>query len=116
MEDRRFWTALDQLASTHTIVVDRARGTPHPRYPDFIYPLDYGYLEGTVSSDGAGVDVWIGTLPGRSITGVVCCVDVLKGDVEMKMLVGCTDAQMQLVLSIHNDGGQSAVLLVRPEE
>jgi inorganic pyrophosphatase len=27
-----------------------------------IYPLDYGYLEITTSSDGGGIDVWFGSL------------------------------------------------------
>jgi inorganic pyrophosphatase len=114
MHDERFWLTLDQLASTHPVVVDRAKGTPHPRYADFVYPLDYGYLQGTTSGDGAGMDVWLGSLPGRVVTGVVCCADVVKGDVEMKLLLGCTEAEMGLVLGIHNDGGQSALLLVRP--
>jgi inorganic pyrophosphatase len=116
LDDLRFWSALDQLAATYPVVVDRAKGTPHPRYPDFIYPLDYGYLEGTVSGDGAGIDVWVGSLPGRSVVGMVCCVDALKGDMEMKLLLGCTRDEMRLVLGIHNDGGQSAVLLARPAE
>ncbi|MDQ3705642.1 MAG: inorganic pyrophosphatase [Chloroflexota bacterium] len=114
MQDERFWRALDQLASRHPVVVDRAKGTPHPRYPDFSYPLDYGYLQGTMSGDGAGVDVWLGSLPGSAVTGVVCCVDAVKGDVEMKLLLGCTEAEMRQVLGIHNDGGQSAILMVRP--
>lgn len=116
MDDLRFWLALDQLASTCPVAVDRPKGTLHPRYPDFIYPLDYGYLEGTMSGDGAGIDVWVGSLPGSTVTGVVCCVDTLKGDVEMKLLLGCTEEEMRLVLGIHNDGTQSAVLLVRPGE
>lgn len=114
MHDERFWLALDQLAAAHPVVVDRAQGTPHPRYPDFSYPLDYGYLQGTTSGDGAGVDVWLGSLPEGAVRGVVCCVDAVKGDVEMKLLLGCTEAEMGLVLGIHNDGGQSALLLVRP--
>jgi inorganic pyrophosphatase len=97
-------------------VVDRARGTPHPRYPGFIYPLDYGYLQGTRSGDGGGIDVWLGSRRGSTVTGVVCCVDTLKGDVEMKLLIGCTREEMRLVLGMHNDGEQSAVLLVRPAE
>ncbi|MDQ3927568.1 MAG: inorganic pyrophosphatase [Chloroflexota bacterium] len=114
MDYARFWLALDQLASAHSIMIDRPTGSMHPRYPDFTYPLDYGYLEGTISGDGAGVDVWVGSLPRSMVTGVVCCVDAVKGDVEMKLLLGCTEAEMRLVLGIHNDGGQSAVLLVRP--
>ncbi len=56
-----FWTDADELVRTHRVVVDRPRNTPHPKATQHIYPLDYGYLEGTSSGDGAGIDVWIGT-------------------------------------------------------
>ncbi len=34
-----FWTALDNLVNQSEIVIDRPKGTEHPRYPDFIYNL-----------------------------------------------------------------------------
>ena len=34
-----FWLALDQLVETSTLVIDRPRGSTHPRYADFQYPL-----------------------------------------------------------------------------
>ena len=57
--------------------------------------------------------MWVGSIGGTKVTGVICCVDALKGDVEMKLLLGCTQEDMRLVLGIHNEGGQSATLLVR---
>ncbi len=50
-----FWNALDELVHYSEIVIDRPKGTPHPRYPDFIYQVDYGYLKDTSSMDGAGM-------------------------------------------------------------
>jgi inorganic pyrophosphatase len=93
-------------------------GTAHPRYPDFIYPLDYGYLEGTQAADGGGIDVWLGdlgSLPERRATGVVFTVDLHKRDAEMKILTGCTPEEAQIILRTHNDGPQSATLVMRPE-
>ena len=52
-----FWRALDALVAGSEIVIDRPRGSAHPRYPDVIYPLDYGYLAGTRAADGDGIDV-----------------------------------------------------------
>ncbi len=51
-----------QLIVTNSLVIDRPKGSSHPRYPHVIYPLDYGYLENTTSSDGDGIDVWLGSL------------------------------------------------------
>ena len=56
-----YWKALDELVSNSEIVIDRPRGSAHPRFPNFIYKVDYGYLKNTSSMDGAGIDVWIGS-------------------------------------------------------
>lgn len=114
MQSTQFWQRLDALIATSRIVIDRPRGTAHPRYPDFIYPLDYGYLEGTRSMDGDGVDVWVGSLPERRLTAVVCTVDVVKRDTELKLLLGCTPDEAALVLRTHNSDLQAAILIPRP--
>ena len=56
-----FWNALDELVKNADIVIDRPKGTTHPRFPNFVYKVDYGYLKETTSMDGAGIDVWVGT-------------------------------------------------------
>ena len=49
-----FWNALDELVKNSEIVIDRAKGTAHPKFPDFIYKVDYGYLKETTAMDGGG--------------------------------------------------------------
>lgn len=85
-----FWEALDALVGRAEIVVDRPRGSHHPDFPEFVYELDYGYLKGTTSADGEGIDVWIGSDPRRQVTGALCTVDLVKHDAELKILVGYT--------------------------
>ena len=72
--DMDFWDALDQLTADSEIVIDRPKGSAHPRFPNFIYPVDYGYLKGTASMDGGGIDVWLGTGE-RKLDAVMCIVD-----------------------------------------
>ena len=55
-----FWEHLDALVAQCAVVIDRPRGSQHPRWETLVYPLDYGYLEGTSSADGGEVDVWVG--------------------------------------------------------
>src|SRR5512137_2080542 len=86
-----FWEYLDSLLRSAQIVIDRPRGSTHPRYPSYIYPLDYGYLEGTSAGDGQEIDVWRGSLPDKKLDAIVCTVDLLKEDAEIKLLVGCTE-------------------------
>ncbi len=110
-----FWQTLTTLVQSSEIVIDRPRGSLHPRYPDFCYPLDYGYLQGTTSGDGQGIDVWLGSDPARQITGVIMTVDALKRDAELKILLGCTSAEQQHILRIVNNGSLAGVLLECPE-
>lgn len=89
-----FWSAVDALVSQHRIVIDRAANSPHPMSPQHIYPLDYGYLDRTRSSDGEGIDIWTGTLPDRRVVGIICTLDAPKSEVEVKLLLGCSRAEI----------------------
>ena len=97
-----------------TLRIDRPQGTRHPRYPDWVYPLDYGYLEGTRSADGGGIDVWVGSLAEKRVAAIICTVDTVKRDSEVKILLGCTTQEMQEILDFHNDGLQAGILVERP--
>lgn len=111
--DNEFWNVLDWLVSDKHIVIDRARGSAHPRYPDLIYPLDYGYLDGTRALDGGGIDLWRGSLEEPRVTGVIVTADRLKGDVEIKLLLGCTPAEQHSALAVHNRQSQAGLLVTR---
>lgn len=110
-----FWQRLDELAASSELVIDRPRGSAHPNYPDFIYPFDYGYLRGTLSMDQDGIDVWAGSLPARRVTGVICTIDLMKKNAEIKVLLGCTPAEAEIILDAHNSGLQSGLLVMRQE-
>lgn len=112
--DEEFWRLLDQMVKTNRIVIDRPKGTPHPKYADYIYPLDYGYLDGTVSSDGAGIDVWIGTSEDKSVCAMISSVDVVKRDSEIKILFACTLEEIRFIYEDHNRlDGMKGILSIR---
>jgi inorganic pyrophosphatase len=113
MEGSEFWMALDRLIGASNSVIDRPKGSSHPRYPSLRYPLDYGYLEGTRSSDGDGIDVWIGSRKSMSVTGMIVTLDLDKRDVEVKLLLGCTAEEAQSALAVHNRGAQAGILIER---
>ncbi len=110
----RFWLTADELVSSSELVIDRPKGSRHPRFSSIIYPLDYGYLDGTGAVDGGGVDVWIGSLTDRAVVGILATVDLFKKDSEIKLLIGCTEAEMQQALETSNSESQSAILIRRP--
>lgn len=93
----RFFAALDELVQASEIVIDRPKDTPHPRIPTAIYPVDYGYLAGTRSNDGAGIDAFVGSSPDLGLVGVVLTADVMKRDAEIKVLLACAPAELDQI-------------------
>ena len=110
---RTFWSDVDSLVASSAVVIDRARGSGHPRSPEHIYPLDYGYLDGTVSGDGQGIDVWLGASGERRVTAVLSTIDLLKRDIEIKLLLGCSPAEMDEIQAFFIRLGMRFVLQVR---
>jgi len=51
-------SALDYLRKPVTVQIDRPLGSRHPRH-GFIYPLNYGFVPGTLSPDGAELDAYV---------------------------------------------------------
>ncbi|MBR1821552.1 MAG: inorganic pyrophosphatase [Clostridia bacterium] len=70
-------------------VIDRPIGSRHPRHPDMIYPINYGYIEGVIAGDGAEQDVYVfGTdKPISTFEGRVIAVYHRINDVEDKWIV-----------------------------
>ena len=110
--NREFWETLDELAANSEIVIDRPKGTAHPKYPDFIYRVDYGYLKNTASMDGAGIDVWVGSGE-KKIDAIICTVDLMKKDSEIKILIGCTEKEKQIIYQTHNETEYMKGILIR---
>lgn len=69
--------------------IDRPAGSRHPRYPDMIYPINYGFVDGMFAPDGAEQDVYVlGTDdPLNRFEGKVIAVYHRFHDVEDKWIV-----------------------------
>lgn len=107
-----FWLALEKLVTETNIVIDRPKGSHHPKYSDFIYPVAYGYLDGTTSADGGGIDVWHGE-NGNYVDAIICTIDLLKKDSEIKILIGCSNEEKQLIYAAHNDSEYMKGVMIR---
>ncbi len=101
--------------SEHELVIDRKKGSVHPRFDDMVYPLDYGYLAGTTSMDGGGMDVFRGSLPGNSIQGVICTVDRCKSDAEVKIVYNCTRGEIMQALDFLDTDKMGVVFVGNPD-
>jgi len=58
-----------------------------------VYPLDYGFIPGTIGTDGDAVDCFIGSGSTR-LAGMILTTDHREGDREVKLLVDCTPEEI----------------------
>jgi len=111
--EQNFWNLLDTLLTGAEIIIDRPKGSSHPRYPQIIYPLDYGYIKDTHASDNECIDVWLGSASGQKLDAIICTVDLGKRDTEMKLLVGCTEDEKSYICTFYNELVNMGGILIR---
>ena len=72
-----------------TVIADRPMGSCHPEYPDMYYPVNYGYIEGTMAADGEEEDAYIlgVQVPVSKYTGRIIAMIERKNDIEHKWVV-----------------------------
>ena len=72
-----------------TVTVDRPIGSAHPDYPELIYPINYGYIDGIHAADGEEQDAYILGVyePISEFTGRVIAIIHRHNDVEDKLVV-----------------------------
>ena len=77
------------VGKTVKVIIDRPLGSPHPKYKDIIYPINYGYIEGILALDGEEQDAYVlgVNTPISEFTGKVIAVIHRFDDVEEKWVV-----------------------------
>ena len=68
--------------------IDRPMGSKHPKY-GFIYPVNYGYVEGTISGDGEELDCYLlGVFePVKEYTGKCIAIIHRTNDNDDKLII-----------------------------
>ena len=71
------------------VTVDRPLGSCHPEYRDMRYPVNYGYIAGTMAPDGEEQDAYILGVdrPVEAFTGRIIAIVHRFDDVEEKWVV-----------------------------
>jgi len=111
--DKLFWDYLEKVVNNNEIVIDRPKGTSHPKFKDKIYNVDYGYLKNTKSMDGAGIDVFVGSKISKDIDAIICNIDLFKNDSEIKILIGCTEEEKDWVYNFMNSYESMKAIMIK---
>ncbi|AMC92947.1 Inorganic pyrophosphatase [Erysipelothrix larvae] len=103
-----FWQKLDSLVLSTNLVISQPKGSRHPQYLNMVYPVDYGYL-----SDSASMKVFKGSLKKSTVDAIMIVVDILKRDLEVKLIMGCTEDEEVKILRFINQTDYQKGFLVR---
>ncbi len=76
------------LGETVTIEIDRPIGTVHPKHPDLIYPINYGYIPDVYGGDGEELDVYLLGVDTPQDTYIAQIIGIVyrRNDVEDKLI------------------------------
>ena len=71
------------------VVIDRPMGSTHPRELDIVYPINYGFIPGTMAPDGHPIDAYVlgADSPLKKCSARVIAVIRRRDDVEDKLVV-----------------------------
>ena len=92
-----FWQKIDSLMLSTSVVISQPKGSHHPKYLNMVYPVDYGYL-----NDTDAIKVFKGSIKSSKIDAVMVGGDIVKRDLEVKLLLGCTEEEEIRILQFIN--------------
>lgn len=109
-------STLDFLGKTVTLKLDRPLGSRHPRH-SFLYPINYGFVPGTLSPDGAELDAYVlgVSVPLSEFTGRCIAVIHRTNDEDDKLVVcaagqSYTDEQIRVATDFQEQFFESVIL------
>ena len=108
-----FWQKVDALFLSSGYVITRKKGTVHPNFPNLIYPMDYGHLNDTKTTSDTEVSVYRGSLPDSKVSALVVSCDILQRELDVKMLIGCNEDDIESVLRFLNQTEYQKTVLIR---
>ena len=94
--DRLHWKEWEKLIEAEGIHVERPSGSVHPSHPEIVYPIDYGYVPGTLGTEGDELDIFVGSATNGLVAAIIT-TDYRRGDRECKLIYNAAPAEIYLV-------------------
>ncbi len=108
-----FWQKLDTLYLSSGYQLVKRKGEVHDKFKNLVYPLDYGRVDDLSGSGSKGNAVYLGSLNRNKVSGLIIAVDILAKELDVKVLAGCTDEEIESVLRYLNQTDFQKTVLIR---
>lgn len=106
-----FWQKVDTIFLSSNVHIIRHKGEVHPQFKNLVYPTEYGHLDET--GNGNPISVYMGTKNHSEITGLIVAADILQKTIDVKLLLGCTEEEVNDVLHFLNQTDFQKTVLIR---
>ena len=108
-----FWQKVDTLFLSGNLKMEKKKGEVHSTFGNLIYPTDYGHLVDAKSAGESGVSVYAGSLNRSEISALVIAADILTKELDVKLLIGCSDEEIEDILRFLNQTDYQKTVLIR---
>ncbi len=108
-----FWQKVDSLYLSGTRKIIKKKGEVHDTFKNLVYPLDYARIEDMKSVSGHGVAVYLGSENRNKVSALVVAADILEKELDVKVLAGCTDEEIEEVLRYLNQTDFQKTVLIK---
>lgn len=104
-----FWQKVDTLFLSGSIIQTKKKGEAHDTFKNLVYPVDYGKIA-DLQDD---ISVYLGSGARSQITGLVIAADILSKELDVKVLAGCTEDEVDQVLHFLNQTDFQKTVFIR---
>lgn len=108
-----FWQKLDTIVLSGNMEVIRPEGSPSVDYPRLSYPVDFVKITDAVSSAGIPLYGFRGSQNSLSADAIIIQADILSREVLTKVLIGCTEEEIGLIIKFINAAEFQKAILIR---
>lgn len=108
-----FWQKLDTLFFSSSVIINQPAGSKHPKFSNLVYPVDYGFLSDTLSTEQKGISIYRGSMVSHQVSTLIVAADILAKDIEVKLMVGCTHEEEDKILRFVNQTEYQKAVLIR---
>ncbi len=109
-----FWQKIDSIYLSSKFNIAYEKGQAHINFPNLIYPVQYGYLSDLVDEKDLGIAVFKGSANTAKVESLIIAADILKKDIEPKIIVSCTEEEVENILHFLNQTDlQKSIIMKR---